>query len=291
MSTRVVVGTPQASNEAATLPPPPASSLSSASAVFDRIADRYDEIFTHTTIGRLQRQLVWDVLATTFSRGQHILELNCGTGEDALFLGARGISVTACDLSPRMIEVARCRNLQNETGGNVEFQVLANENLADLGGGRLFDGGLSNFSGLNCVEDTREVAATLGTLLRPTARLLICISTRVCAWEVLRYLARGDMRKACRRFPGQTIATVEGLPVQVWYPTLRQTRKQFAPWFHLRSVRAVGLFVPPSNAEGWARRHKQAVAACGKLDRLLGRLPMLRTLGDHMLLEFEKAQS
>jgi len=286
-----VVNAPQASNEAATLPSPMASSLSSASAVFDGIAERYDEIFTHTTIGRLQRQLVWNVLASTFSRGQHILELNCGTGEDALFLVTRGISVTACDLSTRMIEVAQRRKLPNEAGGNVEFQVLANENLAELGGGRLFDGALSNFSGLNCVEDTREVAATLGALLRPTARLLICISTRFCAWEVLWYVVRGDVRKACRRIPGHTIATVEGLPVQVWYPTLRETRKQFAPWFQLRSVRAVGLFVPPSYAEGWAQRHKQAIATCGKLDRLLGHLPMLRTLGDHMLLEFEKTQS
>jgi len=286
-----VVSTPQPLNKAAILLSPPASSLSSASAVFDGIAERYDEIFTHTTIGKLQRQLVWDVLASTFLRGQHILELNCGTGEDALFLGARGISVTACDLSSRMIEVARRRKLNNEVGGNVEFQVLANENLAELAGGHLFDGALSNFSGLNCVEDTRKVAATLGALLRPTARLLVCLSTRVCAWEVLWYVARGDLRKACRRIPGHTIATVEGFPVHVWYPTLRQTRKQFAPWFHLRSARAVGLFVPPSYAERWVQRHKHGVAACGKLDRLLGRLPMLRTLGDHMLLEFEKAQS
>jgi ubiquinone/menaquinone biosynthesis C-methylase UbiE len=285
-----VVSTPKSLNKAAILPSPPASSLSPASAVFDGIAERYDEIFTHTTIGRLQRQLVWDVLADTFSKGQHILELNCGTGEDALFLVARGISVTACDLSPRMIEVAQRRKLQNKAGGNVEFQVLANENLAELGGGHLFDGALSNFSGLNCVEDTRKVAASLGALLRPMARLLICLSTRVCAWEMLWYLTRGDIRKACRRIPGHTIATVEGFPVQVWYPTLRQTRKQFAPWFHLRSVRAVGLFVPPSYAERWARRHKHGVAACGKLDRLLGHLPILRTLGDHVLLEFEKAQ-
>ena len=285
-----VVSTPLPLNKSAILPSSPAPSLSSASAVFDGIAERYDDIFTHTTIGRLQRQSVWDVLASTFSRGQHILELNCGTGEDALFLGARGISVTACDLSTRMIQVAQRRKLQIKAGANVEFQVLANENLTEVGGGHLFDGALSNFSGLNCVEDMRRVAASLGALLRPMARLLICLSTRVCAWEMLWYLASGDIRKACRRIPGHTIATVDGFTVQVWYPTLRQTRKQFAPWFHLRSVRAVGLFVPPSYAERWAQRHKHGVAACGKLDRLLGRLPVLRTIGDHMLLEFERTQ-
>jgi len=271
----------QASNAAAT----PASS------VFDRIAERYDEIFTQTTIGRLQRQLVWDTLAGAFSKGQHVVELNCGTGEDALFLAKRGISVTACDASSRMIEVAQRRSLLDEESGNVEFRVLANEDLNKLHGEHRFDGALSNFSGLNCVKDLSKIAATLSTLLRPAARVFICLSTRTCAWEMLWYLSRGDPRKAFRRVPGHTIASVEGTPIAIWYPTLRLTRKQFDPWFHLRSVRAVGLFVPPSYAEGWAQRHKRGTSACGKLDRLLGRLPILRTIGDHMLLEFERTQS
>jgi SAM-dependent methyltransferase len=284
------VSAAQASKVAATPATPSASSLSSASAVFDWIAERYDGIFTHSTIGRLQRGLVWDALTAAFVPGQHVLELNCGTGEDALFLAKRGISVTACDASSRMIEVAQRRSLL-EAAGSVEFRVLANEHLGKLRSGRLFDGAFSNFSGLNCVEDVCPVAATLSALLRPAARLLICISTRACAWEILWYLGRGEVAKAFRRVPGRTIGSVEGIPVQVWYPTLRQTRKIFAPWFRIRSVRALGLFVPPSYAEEWAQRHQRGIAACGKLDRLLGRLPILRTIGDHMLVELERTQS
>jgi ubiquinone/menaquinone biosynthesis C-methylase UbiE len=287
-----VVSTVQRSNVRPPLAPSEsAHSLDSASAVFDRIAERYDEIFTHTLIGRLQRQVVWDVLASTFVKGQRVLEINCGTGEDALFLGARGVLVTACDASAGMIEVAQRRKLQDESDGAVEFRVLANEKLMELPGKRFFDGACSNFSGLNCVEDIAQIAEALGTLLQPAARLVICMSTRVCAWEMVWYLARGRVRRAFRRIPGHTIASVEGSAVPVWYPTLRQIRKQFAPWFRVRSVRAVGLFVPPSYAEGWAQRHKHVVSACGKLDRLLGRLPILRVLGDHMVLELERTQT
>jgi len=287
-----VVSTVQRSNVRPPLAPSEcAHSPGSASAVFDRIAERYDDIFTNTLIGRLQRQVVWNVLASTYVKGQRVLELNCGTGEDALFLGARGVLVTACDASAGMIEVAQRRNFQNESGGTVEFRVLANEKLMELRGEDLFDGALSNFSGLNCVEDVAQIAEALGTLLRPAARLLICISTRVCAWEMVWHLARGRARSAFRRISGYTIASVEGSAVPVWYPTLRQIRKRFAPWFRVRSVRAVGLFVPPSYAERWAQRHKGVVSACGKLDGLLGRLPILRTLGDHMLLEFDRTRS
>ena len=43
------------------------------------------------------RGRVWQTLERTFTPGQHILELACGTGEDALWLAQRGIQVTATD--------------------------------------------------------------------------------------------------------------------------------------------------------------------------------------------------
>ena len=53
---------------------------------FDSLAAKYDDLFTRSMIGRAQRGAVWDALIDTFEPGSHILELNCGTGEDALFL-------------------------------------------------------------------------------------------------------------------------------------------------------------------------------------------------------------
>jgi ubiquinone/menaquinone biosynthesis C-methylase UbiE len=66
---------------------------------FDRLAAKYDDMFTRSMVGRAQRQAVWDVLLETIEPGSHILELNCGTGEDALFLAQHDMSVVACDAS------------------------------------------------------------------------------------------------------------------------------------------------------------------------------------------------
>ena len=85
------------------------SNALAASAAFSLIAERYDETFTRTTIGKAQRKVVWDALTQAFSRGDHVLELNCGTGEDAFFLARRGISLTACDASSAMVAVAERR--------------------------------------------------------------------------------------------------------------------------------------------------------------------------------------
>ena len=54
--------------------------------VFDSLAEKDDDFFTRSMIGRAQREAVWDVMINTFDSGSHILELNCGTGKDALFL-------------------------------------------------------------------------------------------------------------------------------------------------------------------------------------------------------------
>jgi ubiquinone/menaquinone biosynthesis C-methylase UbiE len=262
-----------------------------AALAFERIAESYDAIFTRTTVGRAQRDVVWDALSRAFSAGDHVLELNCGTGEDALFLNRRGVAVTACDVSPAMIAVAQRRLVAESRAAQLEFRVLANEELQRLRNERPFDGAFSNFSGLNCVSDLRGVAANLGALLKPGTRLLICLSTRFCLWETVWYLARGQSRKAFRRWSGHSIASVEGARVAVWYPTLRQIRRQLTPWFQVQSVRAVGLLVPPSYAEDWAERRGTWIRAFAKFDRAFGRLPILRGIGDHVLFEAERVPS
>src|SRR5574341_1364692 len=60
---------------------------------FDAAALTYDEIFTQRRLGSWLREMVRERLP--FQPGDHILELGCGTGEDALWLAQRGISVTA----------------------------------------------------------------------------------------------------------------------------------------------------------------------------------------------------
>jgi ubiquinone/menaquinone biosynthesis C-methylase UbiE len=68
-----------------------------ATAPFDVLADTYDEVFTRSLLGKAQRAQVWRVLVQAYSTGQRVLEINCGTGEDALFLARRGIAAVACD--------------------------------------------------------------------------------------------------------------------------------------------------------------------------------------------------
>jgi ubiquinone/menaquinone biosynthesis C-methylase UbiE len=257
-----------------------------AAVAFDRMASSYDVLFTESVIGRAQRQVVWEALKRAFHPGDRVLELNCGTGEDALFLAGRGVSVLGCDAAPGMIDVAARRLAEHAPCVPVEFRVLRNEDLATLSDTQRFDGVLSNFSGLNCVSNLPQVAATLGDLVRTGGAAVICLSSRLCLWEIAWYCAQAQFTKAFRRINGKTIAHLHGLAVPVWYPRIREIGRAFSPWFHIRSVRAVGLFVPPSYVEAWAQKHRRTLRMLTVADRTFSAWPVLRGMGDHVLLEF-----
>lgn len=257
-------------------------------AAFDAIAGRYDEIFTNSLIGRAQRNAVWRELEQLFPSGSSVLELNCGTGEDALFLAARGVVVTALDQSPRMIDVAE-RRLAAHPGAKVSFCPLDNEDLAVLRP-RRFDGAFSNFGGLNCIRDLGGVAENLGALLKPGAPLLLCLLGPCCAWEVLWYALRGQWKKAFRRFGYRPVTAriADGPPLAVRYRTVRALEAVFSPYFRLKSWQGVGILVPPSYAETWARRFPRLLRFSAWLDSYLGRCPGIRGAADHIVLSLER---
>jgi ubiquinone/menaquinone biosynthesis C-methylase UbiE len=266
-------------------------SLTAAATAFDRVAHSYDDVFTRSVIGRAQRNQVWQRLLAAFSPGARILELNCGTGEDARFLAQKGRSVVACDASSVMIEVAQGRGKLEAGSAGIEYRQLANEDLSALLGQEAFDGAFSNFSGLNCVADLQPVARNLARLVKPGGRALICVWSRVCVAELAWFLLHGQGGKACRRLSGKAAARVGGVTIEVIYPTVRTVRRVFSPWFRLESHSAVGLFVPPSYVESWARKHDKLCARLEKLDQVFSSFPMFRVAGDHVLLEFVRCDS
>jgi ubiquinone/menaquinone biosynthesis C-methylase UbiE len=255
---------------------------------FDRLAPNYDDIFTQSVIGRAQRNAVWDACAKAFNPGDHILELNCGTGEDAIFLSNRGISVLACDASEGMVEVARHRVHLASLGDRVQVKLLPTEHLNSLSKLPPFDGVLSNFSGLNCVADLAAIVRQLAPLVKPGAPILICLCTRFCLFEIVWFLLHGQFRKAFRRCSGSAVARLEGFHIQMQYPTVRRLRRTFSPSFKLHSCRGIGILVPPSYVESWAQRHPRTLRVLESIDRRICDLPGFRVVGDHLLLRFER---
>jgi len=259
---------------------------------FDAIAASYDDIFTNSSIGRAQREVVWEEMDRLFQPGQRILEINCGTGVDACHLARRGIRVLACDSSPGMIDVARRRLRASRYEQLVEARHQAIEHLAQLPRGEPFDGVLSNFGGLNCLGNLDRVAFDLAPLVKTGGRLLICVFGIFCLWETLWYSFRGDLGKAFRRLRADRILgrVSPAAQVLVRYHSVRSIRRAFSPYFKLKSWRGVGIAVPPSYLETLAVRFPRLFRLGARLDLLLAPCPGFRALADHALLTLERSR-
>lgn len=258
-----------------------------SSAPFDAIAESYDDLFSNSPIGRAQRRIVWEEMDRVFQCGQRVLELNCGTGIDAVHLSLRGIHVEACDSAPAMIAVAEKRAAALSYLP-VRFRCLPTERIHELLPDGPFDGVLSNFSGLNCLSDLTQIALPLSKLVKDGGRFVVCVFGTFCLWEVVWYLLSGKPEKAFRRLrSGEVKSTLApGASVFVRYWSVSSLQEAFAPYFRLERRRGVGVISPPSYAAAVALKFPRLFRATSKLDSIVGACPALRLLADHVVLTF-----
>jgi SAM-dependent methyltransferase len=258
---------------------------------FDELARDYDATFTDTAVGKALREIVWSRLDGAFGASRHVLELGCGTGEDALHLARAGIKVTATDVSAEMIAVAEAkmhsRAAAAPSGLAVDFHCLPMEGVAASLHSRPFDGVFSNFGAINCVPDLPSLAEDLAGLLAPGAPLLWVVMGRRAPWEWLWYLPRGEVRRALRRFQ----PTVEWRGLQISYPTPGEVVTALQPWFRVRRLSPLGCILPPTYAAGWLNRSPRTLHALMRLELMAQRSPALAAWSDHYIVEAERLRT
>lgn len=254
------------------------------SAPFEALAADYDESFTSTPIGQLMRRAVWRRCDTHFAAGTRVLEMNCGTGEDAVHLASRGVRVFATDAAPAMVARTIAKVEHARVHDRVSVQQLDWCRLESLEAGD-FDGALSNFGGLNCLGRVDAVRRPLAARLRPGAVLLVCVMGPMVPWEWLWFLLRAQPGNAFRRLRrGGTCWR----GIRIRYPSIRALRRSLAPEFRMLRVAAVGALLPPPYADVWIRRRPGWLARLNRWERRFETVPPLPWLADHYLMELQR---
>lgn len=248
-------------------------------AAFDNVAESYDGFESLPAVPRLRR-LTRGLFLEAFPPGASLLELNCGTGSDALAMAAAGRRVLATDASPAMVREAERKWKRAGRPAGVSFRELPFEHLSALGMTR-FDGAYSNMGGLNCMADLRPLFSSLHALLNPGATAVVVVMPDLCLWESAGFLLRGQFGRAFRRrTPSGADARVGGTTVRTYYHSPTSLAAS-APGFRLVRILGLNVFSPPPSSV-------RAAAALGPLrlllervDDLAGTLPAVARLGDH----------
>ncbi|HZY10854.1 MAG TPA: methyltransferase domain-containing protein, partial [Bacteroidota bacterium] len=165
---------------------------------FDEIADEYDLIFEENLITQNIRSIIWDSYLRYFSPGSTVLDINCGTGTDAIFLAEHGISVTAIDSSSRMIEKAKYKINAKRLEDSISIFNRSYDNIEGLQG--TFDGCISIFGGVNCTDDLSTLSDNISPFLKPGGTFIACVMNRISITEIMSYIVRLKFKKAFRRF-------------------------------------------------------------------------------------------
>lgn len=247
--------------------------LDAITAAFSMTAVKYDAFAQdHPHLARMRRK-VYAHLQRLVPEGGRILELNAGTGIDALELARRGYRVHATDIAPGMLE--RLRQKAGELGS--ETRITAEERsflqLTDVPGAP-FDAVFSDLGGLNCVSDLSPVIRQLPHVLSPGGVVTWVLMPHVCLWEMAEVF-RLNFKVAFRRFSQRGVrANLEGLHFPVYYFSPRQVLRWFGPDFELIGREGLSVITPTAESKNLAKQHQGLYRVLAWLDdRLASRWP------------------
>ena len=256
-----------------------------APAPFDALATGYDRTFSESLLGRLLRDGVHEEMSGAFQAGDLVLDLGCGTGEDARRLAERGVRVVGIDLSAEMIRIAR----EKTAGLDVRLEVGDLSDPSTLWGGAregAFDGAIANFGALNSARSCRAPARSLGRLVRPGGRVFLVVMGRWCPLEWLWFASQGHLGTAFRRVHGSARSSTG----MVYYPTPAELTAEFAGSFeHIRTC-GIGVLLPPTSASELVEHHGALFRRAARLERRIRHTAAAARFNDHFLLELRRRE-
>ena len=255
---------------------------------FDVAATQYDHVFTFSKIGIAQRHLVFKYLAPTINTSKKlaILELNCGTGEDAIQLANLGHHVIATDISENMLRVAKNKTYPK----NLTFKVQDINLITEHTFNNTFDLIFSNFGGLNCLSKSQLdlFFKQSVNLLKPNGKLILVIMPKNCLWELIYFSLKGNFKKAKRRNTSKSVvANLGDSQVSTWYYNPGQIVSLSKKLYIEELIKPIGLFIPPSYLETSLLTKKPMFNILIKFEQLFN-ASLLSKYADHFLIQLTK---
>jgi len=255
---------------------------------FDASAKNYDTIFTFSEIGKAQRNLVLQYLSKNILQKEklNILELNCGTGEDAMYFSKKGHRILATDISKVMLQTAKikCQNT------NIRFVQQNINTITDKTFTEQFDLIFSNFGGLNCLSKPQldRFTKISTSLLTSSGKMVLVIMPKQCLWERIYFLLKGKNKKAFRRNTNKPVlANVEGVQIPTWYYNPKDIVTLAKDNYKILAIKPIGMSIPPSYLESFFTNKKGVLKLLIRFEGLFS-FRFWARYADHYLIALQK---
>lgn len=259
---------------------------------FDHIASTYDSLYAHSPVGLLQRKRVWKYIENILPElsGFEMLELNCGTGEDALLFEEGGLNIVATDITEETLKVTQKKaeqfSMQNKISSHFLDLDTFNEALFD----KKFDLIFSNFGGINSISPNslKLLFEKLPSMLNPGGRFIGVVMPKFCAWETIFFMLRFQFGKAFRRLATpEPAADTSGANGRMWYYHPSQLTTWSKSRFKLVSLRPVGLALPPAYLCRFFTMKKRWLLRLNKIEKRVSKTSLFSGLADNYIIDLK----
>lgn len=258
-------------------------------AAFSRQSVIFDELYSNNTIIQYKRKRVRDHILYYLNPNSCILELNSGTGEDAVWFAGKGHTVHATDIAAGMQQQLKQKITANQLEGKITTELISFTDLNNLQQQKQYDYIFSNFAGLNCTGELNKVLKNFDTVLKPGGMVTLVLLPKFCLWEFA-LLFKGQFKTAFRRwFSSKGVkAHLEGGYFTCWYYNPVFIIKNLAPNFIVKNIEGLCTIVPPSYMENFAEKHPNLYSLLkSKEDRLKSKWPW-KYIGDYYIISLKK---
>lgn len=249
----------------------------------------FDELYAGDLIIQYKRQRVREHLIKYLSAGQFILELNSGTGEDAIWMAQQNCKVHATDISVGMQRVMEQKVRAYRFEKLISNELCSFTELEKLQEKGPFDMIFSNFAGLNCTGNLEKVLPSFSSLLNPKGIVTLVILPKFCLWEFL-LIFKGKLKTATRRLfskNGRT-ANVEGINFKCWYYNPSYVIKYLKNDFSVLSIEGLCTLMPPSYIEHFPRKHPKLFSMLHKKEDAWNDYWPWKYIGDYYIISLQK---
>lgn len=260
-----------------------------ASTAFTQQANKFDELYSGNTIIQYKRKRVRDHLSKLIVPGQNILELNSGTGEDAIWFAEQNCNVHTTDISVGMMQVLQQKVEDAHLEKLINSEICSFTALENLKNQGPYDLIFSNFAGLNCTGELNKVLASFTGLLKPKGIVTLVVLPKFCLWEFL-LIFKGMLQTATRRLFSKNgvRARVEQTYFTCWYYNPSYLIKHLKKDFDLLSIEGLCTIVPPSYIENFSEKFPKLFSSLCKIENSRKNKWPWKYIGDYYIISLQK---
>jgi len=257
------------------------------SAAFSAQSKIFDEIDEKNPIIQWMRAKVRAHVLSFWKAGESVLELNAGTGLDAIYFAQHGMKVHATDNAEGMLKKLNNKVTHLGLTGKVTIQqcsFLELKKLNKAGFNHIF----SNFGGLNCTDGLDKVIESFYDILKPGGTVTLVLMPPVCPWEMALAL-KGNFKVAFRRFKkGGALSHLEEKYFMTYYYSPSKVKKMFGKRYSTESLKALGAVVPPPYLEDFPKKHPRLFKSLQSIENNIESIPPFRSWADHYIITMRK---